>query len=186
MPPGAFVKDRKVAVRYARALLEALPDAAAVDAAAEFLTALATGIDQSDELRDVLLNPAVPRALRTRVLESLADGQNAPEDVKSFLVVLADAGRLPAIRSIATVFREEKDAQRGIVPATVTSASPLTPELQHRTEQTLERLCGKKIRLQVRVDPGLIGGMVTQVGSMVYDGSVKSQLARLRRRMAEE
>lgn len=180
------MKDRKVAVRYARALLEALPDASAVDIADEFLHALATSIDQSDELRDVLLNPAISRAMRIRVLESIADGQGAPKDVKNFLVVLADAGRLASIRSIATVFSEEKDTLRGIVPATVTSASELTPEMQQRTKQTLERLSGRTVRLEVQVDPSLIGGMVTQVGSMVYDGSVKTQLARLRRRMAEE
>jgi F-type H+-transporting ATPase subunit delta len=68
----------------------------------------------------------------------------------------------------------------------LTAAAPLTPELQARATAALEKLSGRKVNLTVGVDPGLLGGAVAQVGSVVYDGSLKTQLARLRRTMGEE
>ena len=180
------MKERRLAVRYARALLSALTDPAKVDAADTFLHEVAASIESSAELRDVLMNPSISRPMRNRVLASLADGQGMPAEVKSFLILLVDNGRIAALAAIAEVFREEKEIARGIVSATVTTATPLTPELKDRTAATLEKLSGKRINLKLEVDPTLIGGMVTQVGSMVYDGSVKTHLARLRRRMSEE
>ena len=70
--------------------------------------------------------------------------------------------------------------------ATLTAAAPLSPELKARAAAALEKLSGRKVNLTIEIDPGLLGGAVTQVGSMVYDGSLKTQLARLRRTMGEE
>ena len=80
----------------------------------------------------------------------------------------------------------EREAGQGMVSATLTTAAPLTPELKARAVSALERLSGRKVNLTTEVDPGLLGGAVTQVGSMVYDGSLMTQLARLRRTMGEE
>jgi len=97
-----------------------------------------------------------------------------------------DNARLANLPSIAEVLHLEREAGQGMVSATLTTAAPLTPELTSRATSALERLSGRKVNLTVEVDPGLLGGAVTQVGSMVYDGSLKTQLARLRRTMGEE
>ena len=73
-----------------------------------------------------------------------------------------------------------------LVSATLTTATPMAPELAARAAAALEKLVGRKVNLQTQIDPALLGGAVTQVGSMVYDGSLKTQLARLRRTMGEE
>lgn len=180
------MKDRKLALRYARALLSSLPagsDSASVDA---FLGALGESLESAPHLRDTLLNPAVPRTARKQVLHDLAKGRSLPSQVGHFLSVILDNGRLGSLPAIAAAFREVREAAAGVVPATLTTAAPLTPELERRTMAALERLTGRKVRLQTRVDPSLVGGAVTQIGSTVYDGSLRTQLTRLRRIMTQE
>ena len=179
------MKDRKLAARYSRALLSALPAAAAARADS-FLTAVASSMQSLPELRDVFLNPAVSRKEKRAVLTSLADAHDMPQQVRSFLLTVADHGRLEALPTIAAVFHEEREAAEGIVPAVVTTAAPLGPELEERTRLALERLTGKRISLKAEVEPALLGGAVTRIGSMVYDGTLRTQLVKLRRRMSEE
>jgi F-type H+-transporting ATPase subunit delta len=100
--------------------------------------------------------------------------------------MVVDNARLASLPSIAEVFHLERESGQGMVSATMTVAAPLAPELRTRAASALERLSGRKVNLTIEVDPGLLGGAVTQVGSMVYDGSLKTQLARLRRTMGEE
>ena len=178
------MKDRKLATRYARALLSSLPDAGTASAAADFLDGLADAMERSPDLRDVLLNPSFPRSQRKRVLEALADAHQIPARVKSFLSVVNDHGRTARLPSIAAVFREVLEEAEGIVPVTVNSAMRMSPDQEERTKTTLERVTGRKVRLTINVDPALIGGAVANVGSKVYDGSLKTQLNLLRRRMS--
>lgn len=178
--------DRKLATRYARALLGALPDAAAQNLADEFLTALAASTRENPELRRFLLDPACPPSSKKIVLETLGKDRGVPERVLKFVGLLVDNSRLASLPSIAEVFHREREAGQGEVSATLTTAVPLTPELQARANGALARLSGRKVNLKVEIDPALLGGAVAQIGSMVYDGSLKTQLVRLRRTMGEE
>lgn len=180
------MRDRKVAVRYARALLTSLSDPASREKAEEFLLALGDAMERSVDLRDSLLNPAIPRSTRKTVLDSLADRHGAPTEVKSFLDVVLANGRMGAVPSIARVFREERERAEGIVRVSVESARSMPQEQADRAKSALERLTGKRVHMSIAVNPSLIGGAVTRVGSMVYDGSLKTQLDVLRRRINEE
>ncbi len=180
------MKDRKLATRYARALLAALPDPARAEAADAFLTALAGAVERFEELDETLLDPAVPRASKLGVLTSLAEAHGAPAEIATFLATVVDHGRVAQIPVIAAVYHELREAEQGIVPATMTTAGPLTPELETRARHALERLTGRTVRLRCEVEPGLIGGAVTRVGSTVYDGSLRTQLDLLRKKMVEE
>jgi F-type H+-transporting ATPase subunit delta len=180
------MKDRKLATRYARALLGALASPAEQDLADEFLTAIANSMTSNSELRGFFLDPASPIGAKKALLADLCSSRNIPDRVKTFLEMVVDNARLANLPSIAEVFHLEREAGQGTVSATLTTAGPLTPELKARAATALERLSGRKVNLTVAVDPGLLGGAVTQVGSMVYDGSLKTQLARLRRTMGEE
>lgn len=178
--------DRKLAARYARALLAALPDPERARTADEFLHALGEQVSASRPIRDVLLNPAHPKSARKRALAEVAAQHGAAPEVGRFLGILLDNGRLPLLSTIAAVFREEREAAAGVVQATITTARPLTEELRRSAEASIARLTGKRVRLEQKVDGTLLGGAVTRVGSMVYDGSLKTQLSRLRRRMTQE
>jgi F-type H+-transporting ATPase subunit delta len=99
---------------------------------------------------------------------------------------VVDKARLANLPSIADVFHYERETGQGSVSATLTAAASLTPELEARAATVLRKLTGRKVNLTVQIDPGLLGGAVAQVGSVVYDGSLKTQLVRLRRTMGEE
>ena len=180
------MKDRNLAARYARALLAALPDDRAAEGADTFLSALAEAFGTSPELRDVLLNPAVNREQRKQILAALTEGRGVTREVRNFLFTIADHGRLAALPTIAVMFREARERHLGVVPAVVTTASAMAPDLVERLASSLDRLSGRSVRLEVKVDPSVLGGVVSQVGSTIYDGSVRTQLSRLRHRMAEE
>lgn len=180
------MKDRKLAARYARALLAVLPDPEHAEAADSFLTALAEALGSQPALRDVLLNPATSLSSRKSILTAIVDAHGGERFMKNFLGTIADHGRLAALPAIAECFRDEREASQGLVRATLTTAMALPGDLERRVTASLERLSGRKVRLTTRVDPALLGGATTQVGSNVFDGSVRMQLNRLRQRMAEE
>jgi F-type H+-transporting ATPase subunit delta len=180
------MRDRKLATRYARALLGALPKVAEQDLADAFLEALANSLRESAELRRFLLDPATSLGAKKSLLENLCVSRRVPTQVKTFLTMVAENSRLANLSSIAEVFHIERESAQGSVSATLTAAAALTPELQARAAAALGKLTGRKVNLKFEIDPGLLGGAVAQVGSVVYDGSLKTQLARLRRTMREE
>ncbi len=180
------MKDRKLAVRYARALFAAFPDPARNEPVARFLINLGESIGGSRELRDRLLNPAVARSKRASVLTGLAQQAGLPQGVSNFLTTLVNNNRVAALPSIAAVFEEMREAALGIAPAEITTATPLSDEQRQRAEQAVEKLTGLDVRLTCKVEPEMIGGAVTRIGSTIYDGSLRTQLQQLRRRMAEE
>jgi F-type H+-transporting ATPase subunit delta len=180
------MKDRKLASRYARALLGALPDAGDQTAADEFLSALATAVRGNAELRSVLIDPAVSVTAKKTVLGKLAATHRMPSRVEAFLGMVVENRRTALLPAIAEVFHVERELGQGRVSAVLTSASPLPPEHQSRAAAALEKISRRKVNLTVQIDPTLLGGAVAQVGSMVYDGSLKTQLARLRSAMGKE
>ena len=175
-----------MATRYARALLGALPDAVSQNLADAFLSALAESVRGNPGLRGFLLNPATPTNAKKELLEKLATSRDLPARVATFLATVADHGRISNLASIAEVFHLEREAEQGTVSATLTTATPMAPELTARAEAALAKLAGRKVNLRTQIDPALVGGAVATVGSMVYDGSVKTQLTRLRRMMGED
>jgi F-type H+-transporting ATPase subunit delta len=180
------MKDRKLASRYARALLAALPDPSSQNAADVVLRSLAKAIETDPAVRAALVDPAIPAAAKTKLLQSVATAMQAPARVASFLATVVAHGRMANLSSIAGVYREELERAQGIVSGTLTTAAPIGDELAQRAAAALTRLTGRRVQLELKIDPELLGGAVAQVGSMVYDGSVKTQLGRLRRRIGED
>jgi len=178
--------DRKLATRYARALLTSLPDAQAAERADEFLTAIRESLAESAEFRDLLHDPAVPRGTRRQVLRTLAQRAEMPVQVANFMATIVDHSRTTSLSTIAEVFHELREEAAGIVPAEITTAWPITDDLKERTMKALQQITGRKIRLSTNLDPELLGGAVTKVGTTVYDGSLKTQLDQLRRKMTQE
>ena len=180
------MKDRRLGVRYAQALLSVLsnPDQAA--SADEFLTGIRRAMQQPGEFRRFLMDPAVPSAKRVEVLRNLAELKSQPKEVGNFLETLVDHSRASALPTIAEVFHELREKGMGIVPADIATATPMPDDQRQRAQSALEKMTGRKVTLTCRVDPDLLGGAVTRIGSKIYDGSLRTQLTQLRRRMAQE
>ena len=164
--------------RYARALLE-VSGAQDADAASKALDALAHALRDSKDLNVVMADPRLAPE-RMSVLNALAEKVQAPTALLQFLKVLDESDRLRDLPAIAAAFRKLADAKAGRVRGEVTSAVALSDGDKQALHAALEREAGKKVSIEYKVDPALIGGVVSRVEDLVWDGSVRTQLARLK------
>jgi F-type H+-transporting ATPase subunit delta len=181
------VTQRTAATRYARALVEvALKEHADLSQIEAQLTEFAALIASHQNLQQALLNPAVPAPRkRAAVAELTAIAKLQPILAKT-LVLLAERDRLLLLPDIEAAYRERVQAVQNVVQAEVTTATALAPERTRDIEQRLTQATGRTVRLSTRVDPSIVGGIVTRIGSTVYDGSVTNHLRRMKQRLLAE
>lgn len=175
-----------VARRYARALLSIGRDQGKDDALAMEIERLANAYEKSSDLRAVLSNPVFSSAQRQAVLDEMLRRLLVSATTQHLSHLLLQRGRMNILPSIARALRSLVDEQAGRVRACVTSAKPLDPAMEGRIRNAIGRATGRMVVLEKREDPALIAGIVTQVGDVVYDGSLASQLAELRQRWSNE
>ncbi len=173
-----------IARRYARALLDVASEANRTDAVAEQLSAFVKALEQSPELSDVLLNPAYTRGQRTQVVEALIKMMGGVETtLANTLRLLVDRNRLTYLPDIARVYRDMADVRAGRVRGHVTSATKLSPDTVELLRKNLQQITQRDVILEAKEDPKLLGGVSAQVGSVLFDGSVRTQLEQLRREL---
>ncbi len=175
-----------IARRYAKALLDLGIEQQTYDAFGRELDRAADTFVKSPELRTALENPVFALEKRRLVLEELARRLALSKTMRAFVLLLLTKGRISKLPDIARVHRTLVDEHAGRVRATVTSARALDPALESRLKSALERQSGKTVLLDKREDPAIVGGLVTQLGDIVYDGSVRTQLAKLREQLLAE
>jgi F-type H+-transporting ATPase subunit delta len=172
-----------VARRYARALLEVGVEQSAVDAFGAELAALVAAMTGSPDLRNVLTNPAFSREQRHAAFDAAAGVLKLSASVGNLMKLLVDRGRAAQVVDIARVYGELADDRAGRARAQVWTASPLSPELSSALEKALSGAVKLQVTVQTAVDGSLLGGAVAQVGSYLFDGSVKGRLKALRREL---
>jgi F-type H+-transporting ATPase subunit delta len=143
-------------------------------------------LKSSAELHNALISPAVAGSRKKAVVGRIADVLKLSRTSRNFLFVLVDRRRISALSDIIELFEATVDERLGLARAQVTSASELTEKQRAALASDLERLTGKRIRMQFEVDPALIGGVTARIGSTVYDGSLRGQLHTLGRRLGAE
>jgi F-type H+-transporting ATPase subunit delta len=138
------------------------------------------------QLAPILGNPGIPASKKKALARALIDraGQITPPLAKLILLV-AEKDRLLLLPGIARAYAERVMDHQKIVRGDVTTAIPLSPETLVALEQGLAKATGRKVVLEARVDPSIIGGAVTRLGSTVYDGSVTTQLQKLKQSLIE-
>ena len=178
-----------VATRYASALADVVTASASAlgpqDAAVE-LRSFESLLLSSPELHNALTTPAVPGSRKKAVVGRLADLLKLSRIARNFLFVLIDHRRIASLSEIIQSFEEIVDERLGFARAEVTSARELSEPQRTSLNAQLEQLTGKRIRMRFRVDESLIGGAVARIGSTVYDGSLRGQLASLETRLRAE
>ena len=178
---------RTSANRYAKALFDVAlaekNDLVQVDRDLEAVVAM---MHESPDLARAAGRAGVTDAARTSLIEAVADTMGLTPPVKKLLVLLAESRKLSLVPDLAASYRERLLNHQNIVRAEVTSAAPLSAEKTRALEDRLSKVTGKKVNLSVSVDPGLLGGVVARIGSTVYDGSVKTQLERMRQQLVEK
>ena len=175
-----------IARRYAKALLEIGIQQQTYDALGKELDRAADTLRSSPELRNALENPVFSLEKRKLIMDELARRLALSKTVRNFIMLLLDKGRIAALPDIARAHRTLVDEHAGRVRATVISARPLDPMLETRLKTALEKSSGKVVIFEKREDPTILGGLITQLGDTLYDGSVRTQLQELREELLSE
>ena len=172
-----------IARRYAKALLELAAEQNQLEPVGQSLDGLARALANSPELRAVMANPAFTAAAREAVAGKLLGELKAPALLVNTIKLLVGRGRAGYIESVAREFGAMLDARLGRLRAKVTSATPLDPAAAESLRSRLAQATQKQVSVEHRVDPELLGGVVAQVGSLTFDGSLQTQLETLKRQL---
>jgi len=178
--------NRTMAVRYARALADVLADDTDLARVQGDLDLMAQLLGADAEIHAAFLSSALGRARKKELLELVASRADFHPACRRILTLLAESHRLSQFAEMRQAFAGLCDERRKIVAAEVTTAVAIASGEEQGYRRSLERLTGKQIRLQTRVDPAILGGVVTRIGSEVYDGSVRGRLQRLQTRLRGE
>ena len=178
---------RATAMRYARALLDVSVEQSEPERVERELAGFLALLAEHDELGSALANPAVPPARKRVVVQRLIELDGGLTEVTArLLTMLADRDRLALLAEVHQAFSERLLERQGVLQTRVTTASPLDAARLDDVRTHLTAATGKKVTIDTAVDPDLIGGMVTQIGSTVFDGSIARHLERLRTRFLGE
>jgi len=172
-----------VARRYATALADVVLKSGETETVQNELKTWDELIKANANLQNVFGNPSIARAGKEKVLEGLLAKAKPTKTTANFLRVLLRNGRLTELSEINAKFASVLDERNGVVAAEVTSARPLTDAQKAEFQKNLAKLTGKKVNLNFNINENIIGGVVTRVGSTVYDGSVKTQLETLKQQL---
>jgi F-type H+-transporting ATPase subunit delta len=177
--------SRAAAARYARALFDVLVQQRDPARAEAELVAFAEAIRTHEGLARIVANPAVPASRKRAIVQAIVDRAKPSTEVAKLLLLLAERDRLVILPELVEAYRSRLLDHQQIVRAEVTTAVALGEPQRAALETRLARATGRTVTLETKVDPGIIGGAVTKVGSVVYDSSISRQLAKLRERLAE-
>jgi len=166
--------------RYARALFGLAKDEGRVSETRDELRKLAGVLDSNEELRNALFRPLHPVAERRAVLGEVSDRLGASRTVRNFFSFLVDQRRLIDFDAICAEYERLSDVAAGRTRADVVTATPLSDEQRERLQRALSARTGQDVELDVAVDASLLGGVIASVGTLVFDGSLRTQLTQLR------
>jgi F-type H+-transporting ATPase subunit delta len=173
--------SRASGTRYARALFDVALKESDIEQAGRDVAGFAGLVAGNEILNRVLTNPAIPAARKRAVVEQLLAkaGPVSPVVVK-LLGLLADRDRLALLPDIAAAYRNRLMEHAKVVRAEVVTAVPLPADRVSALQRGLAGATGRDVQLEARVDPSIIGGAITRIGSTVYDGSITRQLEKMK------
>lgn len=142
-------------------------------------------LKESEPLRRVLENPAIPGNSKRAVIDAITARMGTIRQVRNFVAVITDHRRLPLFSEILKQLERELNDRQGLAEAHIGSARQLSDPEKQLLESEIAKLTGKRVRARYEQDSSLLGGAVVQVGSTIYDGSVKGQLERIKEQLVE-
>jgi len=173
-----------VARRYALALADAITGLEEQRAVLNELTSWVGIIESNPQLKEVLGNPTIAYEPKRTVLQEIIRRTKVRHSTANFLNLLLKNQRLPELGEIIKRFANVVDERSGVVAVGVTTAQPVSADTKTDLERRLVAITGKAVRMTFAIDEGLVGGMVTRIGSTVYDGSIRNQLELMEDRLA--
>lgn len=174
------MKNLIVARRYAKALLLIGKEDGQAETYRDELDQISDLIQNEPELEQAICNPLYDVEGRRKVLKAIVDKLNPTKIIASYLLLLFDKGRIGFLSNISEFYQKLADELKGIARASLVSATELSSETVEKIRSALSKRTGNDVILEVEQDPELIGGIVTRIGDLVLDGSVKTQLLNMR------
>lgn len=164
------------ALRYARALFALAEERSAADAIGEELAALDELIAGNDELRRLIANPLIDAARQRAVFDDILKKAKASRLLADFVRVVIGNRRLALLPAMIAAYAHLQAEARGETTAEVTSAVELTAGQERKIAALLKEALGNEVRLENRVDPAILGGLVLRIGSRMIDASLRTRL----------
>lgn len=172
--------NRAIAARYAKALLDVNLKEGDPRAAEQGLAAFVELMTSHQELQQALTNPAVPIQKKEAIVKALLDRGRPSAVVGRTILLLVSRDRLGILPELLANYRDRLLDREGVVRAEIATATPVAADRLQRIERGLAAASGKRVTMTTRVDPSIIGGVVARVGSIVYDGSIATQLRKMK------
>ena len=177
------MSTRASAARYARALFDVALQESIVERAEQDLSAFTTLIAQHPSLQTALTHPAIPGIRKRNLTQELTSRLGLSTPVAKLLSMLAERDRLVLVPELLEIYRERLLEYQQVVRAEITTAEEMPADKATELRDRLTRATGRQVTLTTKVDPAILGGIVTRIGTMVYDGSLAAQLAKMRERL---
>ncbi len=168
-----------LAGRYATALFELADEAKKLDRVADDLSSLKEMIEQSEDLQSLVRSPLYGRDQLRAAMDGILARTDVDDLTRRFVLVVTENRRLFTLPQIINAYLAELARRRGEVTAKVTAARELTSDQQTALADALHKVAGGRVKIDLKVDPELLGGLVVQLGSRMIDTSLKSKLERL-------
>ncbi len=172
-----------IANRYARALADVVVERGETKEVVSEVSDFERLMSGHQQLRDVFASPVIATERKRAVLNELLARINPSQTTANFLRLLLNNSRLHNLDQILYALSRELDERMNIVSADITTSREISEQEKAALQAQLKSVTGKDVRLRFRTDPTLIGGVVTRIGSLVYDGSIKNKLAQMKRRL---
>jgi F-type H+-transporting ATPase subunit delta len=177
---------RTAARRYARALFDvALKERQDIEAIERELAAFIELLRAHATFEQILLNPAIPAPRKRAAVAAVTAKTPMSPALAKLLVLVAERDRLALLPELLAAYRERLLDYQKVVRAEVVTAEPLSEERARAVEHGLAQVAGKRVVMETRVDPALVGGVVARIGSTVYDASIATQLQKMKQRLVE-
>ena len=172
----------RAAIRYAKAILDIAQTSGKADAVNNDMKSIVTAVSESADLKDFLTSPIIKIEVKKSALSEIFS--NVEKETNSLFHLLFENKRFEILEAIAIQYNKLFDESNGIEVAKVTTAFPITAELETKVLAKIAEFSNKKITIQNIVDPTIIGGFILRVGDQQYNASVASKLSELKREFA--
>ena len=169
----------QLAKKYSRAIFEIAADEKKLKEYGEELTGVTRAVFDEPILRGFATNPQVPPEAKKSLFKKIFSGELS-SDIENFIMLLIDKHRMDLLEVIDAQYQDFSNEAQGIVVADITTAHPLTGELEKLLAEKLEKATGRSVKLRKHLDAAIIGGAIAQIGDKRIDGSVQGRLAALR------
>ncbi len=180
------MKERLIADRYARALGEAIPEAAQKEQAAQAMRQLTDLYEQNAEFRHTVTNPTLPTEGRSQILDTALTSVNAPDVLQRLIKLLLERNRLSLLPAVCAQFQTRVDEWLNRVEVTAVTVMVLPDDMRAQLIRSLEKFTGRTVRLNNVIDPNIIGGIVIYIWGVHFDFSLRTRFERLKQTLLAE